>query len=106
MQGHVHEFACCAPMQVLEKAASAQAVLVTAGHLGCSYAFKKLEGEGVLSGYLPVLKVEVEDTTGAGDAFLAGFCFAMLQVSQTLGCASCISRMEGATQSSVLCSSS
>ena len=66
---------------MLEKAASAQAVLVTAGHLGCSYAFRKLAGEGVLSGYVPVLKVEVEDTTGAGDAFLAGFCFAMLQVS-------------------------
>ena len=71
----------CLHEQVLKKASSAKGVLVTAGELGCSFAFKKLEGSGVHSGYLPVLEVKVEDTTGAGDAFLSGFLFAMLQVA-------------------------
>ena len=67
-------------LQVLQKASSAKGVLVTAGELGCSYAFRKLEGSDYHSGYLPVLSVTVEDTTGAGDAFLSGFLYAMLQV--------------------------
>lgn len=67
------------PEEVLKKASSAKGVLVTAGELGCSFAFNTLDGNGVHSGYLPVLEVKVEDTTGAGDAFLSGFLFAMLQ---------------------------
>jgi fructokinase len=42
-------------------------VLVTAGAEGCSYWF------GKHGGFLPAYKVAVVDTTGAGDAFLAGF---------------------------------
>ena len=79
-QPNISQQARCLWLQVLKKASSAKGVLVTAGELGCSFAFKKLEGDGVHSGYLPVLEVKVEDTTGAGDAFLSGFLFAMLQV--------------------------
>jgi len=67
-------------LQVLEKASAAKGVLVTAGELGCSYAFKRADGQGNHCGNVPVLEVKVEDTTGAGDAFLAGFLFGMLQV--------------------------
>lgn len=66
---------------MLERVGSAKGVLITAGGSGCSYAFRALGdgGGAVHSGYLPVLEVEVEDTTGAGDAFLAGFLYAMVQ---------------------------
>jgi len=67
------------PEKVLEKASAAKGVLVTAGELGCSYAFKRADGQGNHCGNVPVLEVKVEDTTGAGDAFLAGFLFGMLQ---------------------------
>ena len=67
-------------MQVLEKATSAQGVLLTAGGLGSSYAFRKADGAGVSSGFVPVLKIKVQDTTGAGDAYLAGFLYSLTQV--------------------------
>jgi fructokinase len=41
-------------------------VLITAGERGCEYKI----GERV--GYLPAFEVDVEDTTGAGDSFVAG----------------------------------
>ena len=66
-------------MQVLQKASKAQGVLVTAGGLGSSYAFRGTAGMTDLNGFVPVLKVDVEDTTGAGDAYLAGFIHAMVQ---------------------------
>ncbi len=42
-------------------------VLVTAGEAGCDYATAHLQG------YVPAFPVDCEDTTGAGDSFLAGF---------------------------------
>ena len=48
-------------------------VLVTAGHKGCQYCFKDI------SGHLPAIDVDVEETTGAGDAFTAGFVHQLLQ---------------------------
>jgi fructokinase len=44
-----------------------EGVLITRGAEGCAYCLS--ENEGIL----PAFDVEVEDTTGAGDAFLAGF---------------------------------
>lgn len=44
-----------------------EGVLVTRGAEGCAYCLSKNEG------ILPGFTVEVEDTTGAGDGFVAGF---------------------------------
>jgi fructokinase len=44
-----------------------EGVLVTAGEQGCSYFLSGNEGQ------VPAFAVEVEDTTGAGDSFVAGF---------------------------------
>lgn len=44
-----------------------RAVLVTAGAKGCSYQL------GAWSGEIPAFVVPVQDTTGAGDAFVSGF---------------------------------
>ncbi|MEG5058962.1 carbohydrate kinase [Microcoleus sp. A2-C5] len=46
---------------------SVEGVLVTAGDKGCSYCLSENEGK------IPVFAVDVEDTTGAGDGFVAGF---------------------------------
>ncbi|MEG4497611.1 carbohydrate kinase [Microcoleus sp. F10-C6] len=46
---------------------SVEGILVTAGEKGCAYCLSENEGK------IPAFTVDVEDTTGAGDAFLAGF---------------------------------
>ena len=46
---------------------SVEGVLVTAGSQGCAYCLGEQEGK------MPAFSVEVVDTTGAGDGFLAGF---------------------------------
>jgi sugar/nucleoside kinase (ribokinase family) len=59
-------------LQVLSKLPRARGVLVTAGGDGASYCMRthgKLENSGVV----PVYDVDVQDTTGAGDAFTCGF---------------------------------
>lgn len=51
-----------------------EGVLVTAGEHGCAYCLGNNEGK------IPAFSIEVEETTGAGDGFLAGF---IHQVCQT-----------------------
>ncbi|OCQ92601.1 fructokinase [Oscillatoriales cyanobacterium USR001] len=46
---------------------SVEGVIVTAGAAGCNYCISQNEGK------IPAFKVDVEDTTGAGDGFVAGF---------------------------------
>ncbi len=65
--------------QVLERLPEAKGVLVTAGARGSAYCFRGAGGKLDLSGTVPVLRVSVQDTTGAGDAYLAGFLFSMVQ---------------------------
>lgn len=66
------------PEAVLAKFPAAKGVLVSAGEKGCSYAFSGPGGKMSNTGVVPVFRVDVADTTGAGDAFLSGFIHAML----------------------------
>lgn len=65
----------CSVAQLLPKA---QAVLVTAGGEGAAYCFKPGDA-GEHSGFVRAFDISVLDTTGAGDAFTAGFIYKMLQ---------------------------
>lgn len=66
-----------APQDVLSYFPNAKGVLVSAGEKGSSYAFHST-GKTDHSGSVPVLPVNIADTTGAGDAYLAGFIHFML----------------------------
>jgi fructokinase len=57
-------------------------VLITAGQQGSTYCFRHLRGSDFgsnLEGKTPAFSVEVEDTTGAGDGFVAGFVHQLCQ---------------------------
>lgn len=69
-----------APEKVLELWPNARGVLISAGEKGSSYAFGGVAGKMDASGFVPVFDVDVVDTTGAGDAYLAGFVYKMLTV--------------------------
>ena len=55
------------PVTLHDRMPHLRGVLVTAGEKGCAYSLGKYYGE------VPAFQVPVQDTTGAGDAFVAGF---------------------------------
>ncbi len=54
-------------MTIVEQVENLEGVLVTAGAEGCTYCLNQHRGA------VPAFSVEVEDTNGAGDSFVAGF---------------------------------
>ena len=65
------------PRAIAHRLPDAEGVLVTAGEKGCAYCLNHHEGR------LPAFPVEVEETTGAGDSFLAGFIHKLDQLSMS-----------------------
>ena len=65
------------PAAIAHQLPHLKGVLVTAGARGCEYW---LMGN---AGKVPGFKVDVEETTGAGDAFTAGFVHQLLQKGVT-----------------------
>ncbi|MCU0552033.1 MAG: carbohydrate kinase [Leptolyngbya sp. Prado105] len=61
------------PGVIAHRVESLEGVLVTAGEKGCRYCLNQREGK------IPAFSIEVEDTTGAGDSFLAGFVHQLCQ---------------------------
>jgi fructokinase len=61
------------PAVISHRVGSLEGVIVTDGDRGCTYCF------GDYAGHVPAFKVEVEDTTGAGDSFVAGFVHQLCQ---------------------------
>ncbi|KAK9808320.1 hypothetical protein WJX73_000806 [Symbiochloris irregularis] len=77
--GVEHGTALDKPESVLEKTSDkVQGLLLSAGAKGCSYIFRNNKG-GTFKGRVPVFKIDVQDTTGAGDAFLSGFLASMVK---------------------------
>ncbi|MGG6294290.1 carbohydrate kinase family protein [Leptolyngbya sp. AN02str] len=62
------------PGVIAHRLESIEGVLVTDGDKGCAYAFSGYEGKAA------AFPVDVEDTTGAGDAFVAGFLHQLCQL--------------------------
>ncbi|MBD1825597.1 carbohydrate kinase [Cyanobacteria bacterium FACHB-DQ100] len=61
------------PGVIAHRVESLEGVLVTAGEKGCAYGLSQKEGK------VPAFSIAVEDTTGAGDSFLAGFVHQLCQ---------------------------
>ncbi|ABW28928.1 carbohydrate kinase family protein [Acaryochloris marina] len=55
------------PKAMVKQLPTVQGIMMTAGAKGCTYSFQDIDGT------CPSFTVEVQDTTGAGDAFVAGF---------------------------------
>lgn len=55
------------PTTIVKRLPTVQGIIITAGAEGCAYSFQGIDGT------CPGFTVEVQDTTGAGDAFVAGF---------------------------------
>jgi fructokinase len=66
-------FSTTDPGVIAHRIGSVEGVIVTAGEKGCAYFL------GGNQGSIPGFKVEVEDTTGAGDSFVAGFLHQLCQ---------------------------
>jgi fructokinase len=62
-------FGTADPRVIADRVGSLEGVLVTDGDQGCTYCL----GTGSYTGHIPAFSVDVEDTTGAGDSFVAGF---------------------------------
>jgi sugar/nucleoside kinase (ribokinase family) len=58
-------------VQVMKSLPNVRTLLVTGGGEGCAFCSRN-DSNGVFSGSVPVYKVDVQDTTGAGDAFTCG----------------------------------
>lgn len=61
------------PGAIAHRVEAISGVLVTAGEKGCAYWLQGNEGK------IPAFAIDVEDTTGAGDSFLAGFLHQLCQ---------------------------
>ncbi len=61
------------PYAIAEQQGHLEGVIVTNGEFGCQYYLGEHQGE------YPAFKVQAEDTTGAGDSFLAGFTHQLCQ---------------------------
>jgi fructokinase len=62
---------------ILQTLKQPQVVLVTDGADGCRYATATQQGQ------VPAFEIDCEDTTGAGDAFLAGFIHRLIALGMT-----------------------
>ncbi len=60
-------FGTADPGVIAHRINTLEGVLVTAGEKGCAYSFNGYQGK------IPAFQVPVQDTTGAGDSFVAGF---------------------------------
>lgn len=61
------------PISIHSQLDSIEGVMITDGQQGCAYSLGEFQGK------IPAFDVKVEDTTGAGDAFVVGFIHQLYQ---------------------------